>query len=51
MRHCDRIIAVDNGLIVESGTHSELLAQPVTVGLDRTPVVLVFADLGVEFAE
>jgi subfamily B ATP-binding cassette protein HlyB/CyaB len=28
VRHCDRIIALDNGAIVEQGTHEQLLARP-----------------------
>lgn len=28
VRHCDRIIAVNNGMIEEDGTHEELLARP-----------------------
>src|SRR5579872_1963635 len=28
VRHCDRIIAIENGAIVEEGTHQSLLAQP-----------------------
>jgi subfamily B ATP-binding cassette protein HlyB/CyaB len=28
VRHCDRIIAIENGAIVEQGTHQSLLAQP-----------------------
>jgi len=28
VRHCDRIIAIQNGAIVEEGTHQSLLAQP-----------------------
>lgn len=31
VRRCDRIIAIENGTIVESGTHSELLARPDSV--------------------
>jgi ATP-binding cassette, subfamily B, bacterial HlyB/CyaB len=31
VRHCDRIIAVENGSIVEEGTHGELLARPGSV--------------------
>jgi len=27
VRHCDRIIALDNGAIVEEGTHEQLLAR------------------------
>jgi ATP-binding cassette, subfamily B, bacterial HlyB/CyaB len=28
VRHCDRIIAIANGAIIEQGTHQSLLAQP-----------------------
>ena len=28
VRHCDRIIAIENGAIIEQGTHQSLLAQP-----------------------
>jgi subfamily B ATP-binding cassette protein HlyB/CyaB len=28
VRHCDRIIAIENGSIVEEGTHQSLLARP-----------------------
>jgi subfamily B ATP-binding cassette protein HlyB/CyaB len=28
VRHCDRIIAIENGAIVEEGNHQSLLAQP-----------------------
>jgi subfamily B ATP-binding cassette protein HlyB/CyaB len=31
VRHCDRIIAIDNGLIVEDGTHESLLARSGSV--------------------
>jgi ATP-binding cassette, subfamily B, bacterial HlyB/CyaB len=31
VRHCDRIIAIENGSIVEEGTHGELLARPGSV--------------------
>ena len=27
VRHCDRIITIDDGRIVEDGTHRELLAR------------------------
>ena len=28
VRNCDRIIAIDNGMVVEEGTHDTLLARP-----------------------
>jgi len=28
VRHCDRIIAISDGRIVEDGTHQELVTQP-----------------------
>jgi subfamily B ATP-binding cassette protein HlyB/CyaB len=28
VRHCDRIVAIANGAIVEQGTHQELLVRP-----------------------
>ncbi len=31
VRHCDRIITLDKGLMVEEGTHESLLGQPGTV--------------------
>ncbi len=31
VRHCDRIIAIDNGVIVEDGTHESLLARSGSV--------------------
>jgi subfamily B ATP-binding cassette protein HlyB/CyaB len=31
VRHCDRIIAIDNGAIVEEGTHASLLARSDSV--------------------
>jgi subfamily B ATP-binding cassette protein HlyB/CyaB len=31
VRHCDRIIAVENGAIVEEGNHQTLLAKPTSV--------------------
>jgi subfamily B ATP-binding cassette protein HlyB/CyaB len=31
VRHCDRIIAIDNGSIAEEGTHDSLLARPDSV--------------------
>jgi ATP-binding cassette, subfamily B, bacterial HlyB/CyaB len=31
VRHCDRIITLDNGAIVEEGTHQSLLAQPASM--------------------
>jgi subfamily B ATP-binding cassette protein HlyB/CyaB len=31
VRHCDRIIAIENGAIVEEGTHNSLLARADSV--------------------